>query len=99
MWCYSVHEDDDDGDDDDNDDGDEHDEDDDVKNKNDGEDDDVVTVLANACVAPNLKHPETPQEPQTLKDLLSDPSRPPDNHRPSRMCQHILYSKNPHKSL
>ena len=73
----------------------EDDEDDDDE-KDDGDDDDVVTVHANACVSPDLlhlKHPETPQEPQTLKDPLSDPSRPPDNQRASRMCQHILYSK------
>ena len=49
-----------------------------LKNKNDGEDDGVVTVHANACVAPNLwhlKHPETPQElqiprrPETDQDV------------------------------
>ena len=77
MWCYSVHEDDDDGDDDDNDDGDENDEDDDAE-KNVGDEDDVVTVHANSCVAPNLlhlKHPETPQElqtprqPETVQDV------------------------------
>ena len=56
----------------------EDDEDDDDE-KDDDDDDDVVTVHANACVSPDLlhlKHPETPQEPQTLKDPSQTPPDP-----------------------